>query len=177
MWHKGLPSGARPNLERMEGFDDQQAAAILSAAEEARSPVYRWIPLLCALSGARVAEIAQLRGGDVRQTDGIWHMQIRAAAGSVKNATSERDVPLHPYLISSGFVDFAHANGAGPLFFDPRRRNNNARKPQPKIVSKNVASWVNKLDVGVGRENRKDPNHAWRHWFRTRLAPLMSSTA
>jgi integrase len=96
---------AKPG-KRMEGFDDKQAAAILAAAEEARSPVYRWIPLLCALSGARVAEIAQLGGEDVRETDGIWHMQIRAEAGSVKNVTSERDVPL-PYLISSGFLNFA----------------------------------------------------------------------
>jgi hypothetical protein len=39
------------------------------------------------------------------------------------------------------------------------------KKPQPKIVAKNVARWVHTLGLEVGRKFRKDPNHAWRHLF------------
>ena len=153
--------------EKMRGFDRTDAAAILHAAANETSAVYRWMPLLCAASGARVSEVCQPRAEDVVQVDGVWVMRIRADAGSVKNVNAERDVPLHPLVVDAGFIDFANRR-AGPLFFDPARRRPGAKKPQPKIVAKNVAAWVHRLDVKVGRaEHRKDPNHAWRHLFKT----------
>lgn len=153
--------------EKMRGFDRTDAAAILNAAANETSAVYRWVPLLCAASGARVSEVCQLRAEDIVQVDGVWVMRIRAAAGSVKNVNAERDVPLHPRVVDAGFIGFA-GKRTGPLFFDPARRRPGAKKPQPKIVAKNVAAWVHRLDVKVGRaEHRKDPNHAWRHLFKT----------
>jgi integrase len=44
----------------------------------------RWIPWLCAFSGARVAEIAQLRKVDIRLDETIQHGRITSDAGSVK---------------------------------------------------------------------------------------------
>jgi integrase len=153
--------------ERMRGFEQTDAAAILRAAANETSAVYRWVPLLCAASGARVSEVCQLRAEDIVEVDGVWVARIRAEAGSVKNVNAERDVPLHPQLVDAGFVDFVHGR-AGPLFFDPARRRTGAKKPQPKIVAKNVAAWVHRLHVNVGRaEHRKDPNHGWRHLFKT----------
>ena len=52
--------------ERMLGFDKEEAATILRAAARSNSPVHRWVPLLCAQSGARVSEVCQLRGEDVQ---------------------------------------------------------------------------------------------------------------
>lgn len=154
--------------ERMLGFSKQDASTILQAAALQTSPVYRWVPLLCAGSGARVSEICQLRSEDIEQLEGVWVMHIRAAAGSVKNLNSERTVPLHPLAIQAGFLKFAQQKKLGPLFFDPTRRREGAKKPQAKIVAKNVAAWVHKLGIEVGRkEHRKDPNHAWRHLFKT----------
>jgi integrase len=153
--------------EKMLGFERDEAASILQAAAHASNFVYRWVPLLCAQSGARVSEVCQLRGEDVRCEDGINYMHFRAEAGGLKNTTSERRVPLHPYVIAAGFIEFAQRSGPGPLFYDPRRRRSGAKKPQPKIVAKNVARWVHKLGINVGRHVRKDPNHAWRHLFRT----------
>ena len=154
--------------EKMIGFDKSDAAVILRAAANETSSVYRWVPLLCAASGARVSEVCQLPAEDVVQVDGVWIMSIRAEAGSVKNVNAERDVPLHPHVVDAGFVDFARRKGSGPLFFDPARRTAGAKKPSPKIVAKNVAAWVHRLDVKVGRtEHRTDPNHGWRHLFKT----------
>jgi hypothetical protein len=35
--------------------------------------------------------------------------------------------------------------GRGPLVYDPKRRCSGAKKPQPKIVAKNVARWMHTL--------------------------------
>jgi len=156
----------RPGTE-MQGFDLSEAAVILSAAAQSKSPVYHWVPLLCAQSGARVAEVCQLRAEDIKEEKGIWYMDFVADAGSLKNANSTRRVPLHPDVIAAGFVDFVRAKKSGPLFYDPTKRREGSKKPQPKIVGQNVAKWVHKLGIEVGREYRKDPNHAWRHLFRT----------
>jgi integrase len=161
---------ARKPGEQMLGFGKEDAAAILRAAGQETSPVYRWVPLLCAASGARVAEICQLRAEDIEEVDGLWVMHIRSKAGSVKNVNSERSVPLHPRVVEAGFVEFAKRKDKGALFFNPERRRAGAeaKKPQAKIVAKNVAAWVRGLGIEVGRkEHRTDPNHGWRHLFRT----------
>lgn len=152
---------------RMRGFERAEAAAILEASAREKSPVYRWIPLLCAQAGARVSEICQLRAEDIREEGGIWFMDIKADAGSLKTHSAERQVPLHPHVLAIGFLDFVRGRRSGPLFFDPKRRRNEAARPQQKIVAKNVAAWVHRLGLDVGRQHRKDPNHAWRHLFRT----------
>lgn len=50
----------------------------------------RWVPLLCAFTGARVAEITQLRKEDIRQEDGQWVMRITPDAGTVKSGDRSR---------------------------------------------------------------------------------------
>ncbi|MGD9803443.1 MAG: DUF6538 domain-containing protein [Hyphomicrobiaceae bacterium] len=160
-----IKRGTKPG-QRMRNFDLSDAAAILQAAARESSPVYRWVPLLCALAGARVSEICQLRAEDIRQEGDIWFMDIKAEAGSVKTVSSERRVPLHPYVLSVDFLKFVETKGSGPLFFDPSQRKVGAKRPQPKILAKNVAAWVHTLGLEVGRRHRKDPNHAWRHLFR-----------
>jgi integrase len=165
--------------EQMQGFTDAEAQAILSAAAKEGQPHLRWIPLLCAASGARVGEIAQLRAEDVIEQDGITAFRITAEAGSVKTLGSERTVPIHPAVIASGFLEYARGK-QGPLFFDPTKRRTGAKKPQHKIVAKYVAEWVAQLGIAsVGRANRKDPSHAWRHRFKTlaRAAEINDSVA
>ena len=164
--------------ERMLGFTDEEARTILQAAEKETRPVTRWLPLLCAASGARVGEMAQLRSEDVIVQDGIHALRITAEAGSVKTLGSERVIPLHSAVIEAGFLAFAEGR-QGPLFYDPKRRKADAKKPPHKIVAKNVAAWVQGLGLEVGRAHRKDPSHAWRHRFKTlaRAARINDSVA
>ena len=51
--------------ERRRGYTDDEAALILVQAAKEKDPVRRWLPLLCAYSGARLSEICQLRVEDV----------------------------------------------------------------------------------------------------------------
>ncbi|WP_336486473.1 DUF6538 domain-containing protein [Methylobacterium nigriterrae] len=165
--------------EQMQGFTDAEAEAILTAAVKETRPHLHWIPLLCAATGARVGEIAQLRGQDVIEQDGIPALRITAEAGSVKTLGSERVVPIHSAVIAAGFLEFARGK-RGPLFFDPAKRRTGAKKPQHKIVAKYVAEWVQELGLEkVGRSHRKDPSHAWRHRFKTlaRQAHINDSVA
>jgi integrase len=122
--------------------------------------------------------MAQLRGEDVITQDGIPAVRITAGAGSVKNAGSERVVPLHPAVLAEGFLEFV-GDRRGPLFFSAERRKTDAKKPSHKIVAKNVAVWVQGLGLEVGRAHRKDPSHAWRHRFKTlaRAAGINDSVA
>lgn len=150
----------------MQGFSDEEARVILmAAAKEAHRPAIHWIPLLCATSGARVGEIAQLRVEDIVSGDAMSVMRISHTAGGVKNRNSVRVIPLHPAVIDAGFLQFVDAQ-SGHLFFGKRRKLD-AKKPPQKIVGKNIASWVGDLGIKVGRGHRKDPNHAWRHRFTT----------
>ena len=46
---------------KMLGYDDHEAVTLLAAAVADARPVIRWVPLLCAMTGARVSEMMQLR--------------------------------------------------------------------------------------------------------------------
>lgn len=157
---------------RHKGFLDSEAKTILTATLEPApgtfSPQHaaarRWVPWLCAYLGARVGEIGQLRGADIKQEDGVWLVWITPDAGSTKNE-SARYVAIHPHLIEQGFLKFVKRSGAGPLFFDPRRRRKGSEQnPQSKKIGERIAKWVREL--GVDDPNIL-PNHAWRHRFKT----------
>jgi integrase len=134
----------------------------------------RWVPWLCAYTGARAGEITQLRGKDVVQHDGIWAIQITPEAGSVKTGRP-RTVPLHEHLLEQGFLDFVAAKGKGPLFYNdqtPLKGGNtdptNPARPRSVKTWERLADWV-RNEVGV-KDKAIRPNHAWRHTFKRRAA-------
>lgn len=159
---EGITMGvkAKPGATR-RGYSDDEAKIVLKAAKQEADPVRRWVPWLCAYSGARVAEICQLRVEDVFEVGGVWSFKIDPAAGRVKTLGSERSVPLHPALIEAGFLEFMNSIKKGPLFasLTPDRfgsRGGNGTK----VLSR----WVRALGLD---DPRLAPNHSWRHRMRT----------
>jgi integrase len=156
---------------RDSDFTEAEAHAILTAslipaparmAQENRL-ARRWIPWLCAYTGARVGEMAQLRGQDVTEISGIWVIRITPEAGTVKDGNA-RIVPIHPHLIEQGFL--AIAEGEGPIFYRPdRQRVASLDNRHFKKVGEKLADWV-RTGVGITDPAIK-PNHAWRHTFKT----------
>ena len=163
-----------------DGFTPAETSLILKAAlrfnnlpKRASEAAKRWVPWLCAYTGARPGEITQLRGKDVKQQDGIWAIQITPEAGSVKTGRP-RTVPLHEHLIAQGFLDFVRAKGDGPLFYNtttPLRATtvdptNPARARSVKMIH-HLGEWVRSIGV---TDKAVRPNHAWRHTFKRRAA-------
>lgn len=163
-------------LNRPKGFTPDEAKEILKFSlayvaphsDNPRTREYaetsaakKWAPLLCALTGSRIAEITQLRKEDFRHDNGVPVMRITPDAGSVKNR-QYRDVPLHKQIVERGFLDFVKAAPDGPLFYPNSKRRPTARPAQ--TVAGRVSEWLQEAGVipdGVS------PNHGWRHAFKT----------
>lgn len=128
----------------------------------------RWVPWLCAYSGARVGEIAQLSGRSVVEVTAengskIWCLHLTPEDGTIKTDLA-RLVPIHPHVIEQGFLKYVKSKGTKPLFYDPAMaRDGEAWHRQADKVGERVAAWVRKL--GIIRDVQ--PNHAWRHRFET----------
>jgi len=158
---------------RDRSFTTEEAHSILAATlkeptgrlSACHARARRWIPWLCAYTGARVNEFSQLRAEDVFEEGGIWAVRITPEAGSVKT-NEARVVPLHPHLIEQGFPDVVAAINSGPLFYDPSaQRVERDGSRHFKKVGERLAQWV-RMEVGVDDPHIK-PNHAWRHTFKS----------
>jgi integrase len=151
-------------------FTEDETRTILRAATTATSdPAKRWVPWLCAYSGARAGEITQLRGIDIERRGNLHVMRLRPAAGSIKTGEA-RTVPLHEHLIEQGFLDFVHMRGKGPLFYEDDSTTNRAaddpmkpKRPPAVKVRIMLAYWVRSLGIS---DREVAPNHAWRHTFK-----------
>jgi len=153
-----------PANER-QSYTDDDAKRILAAARLEKDAHKRWVPWLAAFTGARCDELCGAMAADVRVEDGVDVIRIdpanREKGGSVKNLSSVRSVPLHPALITEGFLTYVESLPKGsPLFpkLTPDRfgkRGGNG--------SKTIGRWV-RTTVGI-TEPRKAPNHSWRHRF------------
>ncbi|MCS3476277.1 integrase [Bradyrhizobium elkanii] len=142
---------------RSKGFTDQEAGAIFNAClgyarkpkEDAKTAAAkRWAPLIAAYTGCRIAEALQLRKEDVREEAGRHVFDLNPLAGSIKSGTY-RLVPVHQHLIALGLLRFVEESGDGPLF--------------AKGSYKRVVDFVRT----VVTDGRVQPNHGWRHRFKT----------
>ena len=147
--------------ESKRSFTDVEAETVLRAALKEANPVLRWVPWLCAFSGARVSEVCQVRAEDVLQLEGIWCIRFAPEAGSLKNVSSERAVPLHPVLIEQGFLEFVEKVGSGPLFAELKPDRFGSRGGNGTKV---LGRWVRAMGL---TDPRISPNHSWRHRLRT----------
>ncbi|ESY94841.1 DUF6538 domain-containing protein [Mesorhizobium sp. LNHC209A00] len=153
---------------RSKSLTNEEANAILSGATSHQrgqeSPktfaAKRWIPWLCAFTGARVGELAQLRKQDVFTRESIWIIRITPEAGTVKT-NEARDVPLHQQLIDLGFPEFVRASGSGHLFLNvgSSEDSRGARRGLKNRLAEFGRSFVPDPNVA--------PNHGWRHRFKT----------
>lgn len=158
--------------ERSKGYSDSEAKQILSLTlrpiEQKLSAEHkaarRWVPWICAYTGARVGEIAQLRKQDIQKKDGVGLFWITPEAGTVKDGNS-RYVAIHPHLIEQEFLRFVESSEPGPLFYsDSRRRGGSTENPTAKKVGERLAAWIRSEGF---TDKRVAPNHAWRHRFKT----------
>jgi integrase len=151
-------------LRDTQAFYPQEQRLILKATldvTDTRTPdaaARRWVPWLCAYTGARVGEMTQLRGSDLIERDGIHALRITPDAGTTKNRKT-RVVPLHDHLVEQGFLEFAAKHGDKPLFYMPRE----SKKSPYAQARQRLADWVRGLGI---TDKEVSPNHGWRHTFK-----------
>jgi integrase len=126
-----------------------------------------WLPLLGLFHGNRLEEFAQLRRGDLGQSEGIWFLDITDEDGrQLKNRQSRRKVPLHPELIRIGFLDYVAEITASPedQVFPDLKPGGNDRK-RGYYFSKRFSSYR----AAIGLRRRGLDYHAFRHSVTTKL--------
>lgn len=154
--------GVKQNAgDRKRGYTDEEARKILLAARKQRAVSLRWLPWLSAYTGARIAELSQLRKEDVSKVEGVWCIRIAPEAGSIKTVSSERLVPVHTALIKEGLLDFVGSSKSGPLFPSLKLDKFGARGG---TGTKILGRWIRSLGIV---DRRISPNHSWRHRFKT----------
>lgn len=156
---------------RERDFTPAEIKALLKAADGALDGkgktnqtklALRWVPWLCAYTGARVGELVQLRKEDFKRDPetGAWVLTISPEAGTVKGKEF-REVPLHAHLVEMGFMQFVEQAPKGYLFMTIKpgksflgvwqsKKNRLSEWAREHVTDKNVA-----------------PNHGWRHTFKT----------
>lgn len=155
-------------------FTAEEAEKILKASLCYQNPATpaertrRWVPWVCAYSGARSGEITQLRGADIEERDGFYVMKITPEAGTTKTGQA-RVVPLHEHLIAQGFIEMVRQVGKGALFYNdktPQKMSSDPLKPsRPRAATAraHLGTWVRELGVD---DPDVSPNHSWRHLFK-----------
>lgn len=139
-------------------FQPHHVRAIFAAMKK-ESADFQLLVKILAYHGLRSGEAAQLRPEDVTVSMGVPVLRIHGEHGSVKNAASRRDVPLHP-KIRKEVEAYAKAAKGEWLF---------ASFP---VWQAGRAAWFHRYaslwlrnEAGI-----KDPNltmHSFRHMFRT----------
>jgi integrase len=148
------PTHSRAARSTEKEFTEAEAQTILRASTALGSPsdpwgaAKRWVPWLCAYSGARVGELTQLRVQDIEQRACGPVLRITPDAGTVKTGKA-RTVPIHPHLVEMGLLDYVETvksrlGKQGPLFFRPPARpsrNPGYRGPRGARQRGGVVAW------------------------------------
>ncbi|MCJ8507949.1 hypothetical protein MUU53_08470 [Rhizobium lemnae] len=168
---KLLLEGPKKTQSRPKSFFVHEAHSILRCAldaltvennySEANRAAMRWVPWICAYTGARAGEVCQLRKEDFIEIDGVRCIALLPDAGTIKTGKF-RHVPLHPHLLEQGIWEYAKRAKAGPLFY-----NGNLTSGQPWVQTVQIlGEWVR--GTAKVTDPRIGPNHAWRHWFKSK---------
>lgn len=150
--------------EQRQAFSDADLRVIFGDTFKADSrgrAERHWIPLLLALTGARLEEVAQLHKSDIREVDGVWCMDVNTLDGKqLKTAQSRRVVPLHSRLLALGFLEYVAAAPDGHLWPALQRSSNG--------YGGAISKWFNLRQKRLGF-GRGQVLHSLRHTFATRL--------
>jgi integrase len=142
------PAMSKPKEPPRKGFTPEEAELILTATLATPSHLIsvemraarRWLPWLCAYSGARVNELTSLHPDDIPPgKKGIRCMVIKP---SLEKTAQWRVVPIHSHVIEQGFMDYVEERQKlnKPLFYDPDRgRGGKPGNPQFKKVAERIA--------------------------------------
>lgn len=170
--------GSLPADER-DAFSDKELEALFGSVDLSRQrrskPMRYWLPLLMLYTGARNEEIGGLSLSDIGESpSGVPYLEIRPdpdrnTPRRLKNATSQRTLPLHSDVISLGFLEYVKerkGSGKHSLFPDVGRSANGEHAPASRWFNRHIRL------VLPGADARRKVAYSLRHTFATRLKAL-----
>jgi integrase len=113
-----------------KSYSDEELKALFGVLEyDKKHPSHYWVVMLGLYNSLRIREACQLLTNDIVVEGGIFCLDINeddsiATKKSVKNHSSARIVPIHPDIITAGFLNFVEQrrdqlkNKNGLLFSD-----------------------------------------------------------
>ncbi len=139
---------------------DAEVRAFLAKCDsEARDEAHRLIPMLCAYSGLRLNEAAQLDRDDIRQVDGRWVCDINGEGEKeLKTPTAKRLVPVHPAIVEA-LLAHRETLKAGNLWQLPKGRDGHSGP---------LSKWFARRLDEIVDDDRKT-FHSLRHSVATKL--------
>ena len=154
-------------------FTPDELKRIFIASEErwGRGSDMWWLIRLGVYTGARLEELCQLAKANVREVSGIPVIEIVGGSfvengqklkRKIKNAMSERLIPLHPWLIENGFVEFAKSGKGTRVFSTFSRGGGRFGHGPSKAFHRLIREALEINDVRVRF-------HSFRHGFATGL--------
>lgn len=159
----------KAKLTRSKGFTDSEALALLRHSLNHKPQVNetarlvnarRWVPWVCAYTGARVGEIVQLRKSDLIKHGEYYVLYITPERVALKNQ-KYREVPVHPHLVETGFIEFVQSQAEGYLFLKPNSEGD------VRGSWKSAKNRLREFARQVVSDPAVQPNHGWRHRFIT----------
>lgn len=171
-----VPRRKVPKLGRT-GFTPEQLEAVFSSPVFSRGLRPRggggeaaaWLPILAYATGARVAELCQLRTEDLRDHP-ICGLVIRihddGAAAAVKTESSRRLVPIHADVIAAGFLQYVELR---------RKHRDEWLFPalRPDVFKNRSGTWLKwwgrylRNPNGCNISDSRVVFHSFRHSFKT----------
>lgn len=128
-----------------------------------------WLPYLAYYTGARLEELGQLHLEDIQKAEGVEFIEFSTqwdtqnSTRSIKTKAGWRIVPLHPKLISLGFLDYVES-----------LQRKKAKRLFPNLpfdkqgdCTQNWSKWWNQryLRQELGITDKRKTFHSFRHTF------------
>jgi integrase len=125
-------------------------------------PERYWIPVIAMYSGMRLDEICQLYVEDVQQIDGVWCLNINDEKDKkLKNISSKRVVPVHPFLISNRFIQYVESM----MKYGVPRLWMNLTWREADGYSNSIGNWYRRFNREHISEDKSKVFHSFRHTF------------
>jgi integrase len=164
-----LPLKRSTDEERSIYSDDEIKHVLIILTSDSSASIRderRWIPLIGIFSGMRLDEICQLYLDDIQQVDDIWCFNINDEKDKkLKNIASRRIVPIHPFLLHHGLIEYAEkARGIGHQRFWPHLTYS------PTMgYSNKFGKWYQRFNRQYITQDKRKVFHSFRHSFANKL--------
>ena len=170
-----VPKGKKSEQGRRNAFMPAQVRHLFEtiAAVYPKDKDEHWVPLVALYQGMRQEEVCQLLASDIRydSNSGGWTVTVTDAGEgrTVKNKGSVRTIPMHPALVTAGFLEHVKRAGTDRVFpsllSDKRGRIGG---PYGKAFARHLRSKARIVDSSLTFHSLR---HTWRDAARVSEMP------